>query len=134
MIISSLFKIKQVLAGPVPGTDEVIGNVKPNIGILTTDAISKTGELTGIMTLLNSILKLAFIFAGLWAFINFIVAGYGFLSAGGDAKAVGKAWDRIWQSFVGLLVIVASFLLAAIAGMLLFGDATAILNPKLPTP
>lgn len=130
----NILKVREVFA-QVTDIDKIIGKVEPKVGILTQPAIDKTtGQLTGVMVLLNSILKIAFIFAGLWAFINFIVAGYGFLSAGGDAKAVGKAWDRIWQSFVGLLVIVASFLLAAIAGMLLFGDATAILNPKLPTP
>lgn len=126
MNIADFLKVKQVFA------DDVIGTINVTTGILKNKAIESTGQLTGIMMLLNSILKLAFVVAGIWAFLNFIIAGYGFLSAGGDAKAVGKAWDRIWQSFVGLLVIVSSFLLAAIAGMLLFGDATAILNPTLP--
>lgn len=111
--------------------EDIIGVIKPTIGILNQAAINKEGELVGVMTLMNSLLKIVFVIAGLWAFINFIVAGYGFISAGGDSKAVGKAWDRIWQSFMGLLFIVGSFLLAAIAGVLLFHDATAILQPKL---
>lgn len=111
---------------------DIIGTVNTSVGILKEKAIdSSTGQLLGVMTLMNSILKIVFVIGGLWAFINFVIAGYGFISAGGDSKAVGKAWDRIWQSFMGLLFIVSSFLLAAIAGVLLFHDATAILQPKL---
>jgi len=110
---------------------DVIGTVNTSVGILKEKAISAEGELIGVMTLMNSLLKIVFVIGGLWAFINFLIAGYGFLSAGGESKAIGKSWDRIWQSFVGLLFIVGSFLLAAIAGILLFHDATAILQPKL---
>lgn len=95
------------------------------------EGIDSTGKFTGIMVFLNSILKLVFIVAGLFAFINIILAGYQFMTAGGDAKAVGKAWEKIWQSFLGLLIVVSSFLLAAIIGILLFKDPTAILQPKL---
>ncbi len=95
------------------------------------EGIDSAGKFTGIMVFLNSILKLVFIVAGLFAFINIILAGYQFMTAGGDPKAVGKAWEKIWQSFLGLLIVVSSFLLAAIIGILLFKDPTAILQPKL---
>ncbi|MBI4991035.1 hypothetical protein HZB96_02980 [Candidatus Gottesmanbacteria bacterium] len=106
-----------------------IGKISPPAFIQS--GIDASGKLTGIMVFLNSILRLVFIAAGLWGFLNLIIAGYQFMSAGGDAKAVGKAWERIWQSLLGLLVIVASFLIAAIIGILFFKDATAILQPKL---
>lgn len=109
--------------------DDAIGKFTPPPFI--KPGIDATGKLTGIMVFFNSLLKLVFIVAGLWAFINILMAGYGYISAGGDAKAITKATDRIWQSFVGLLVIVSSFLLAAIVGILLFGDAGAILKPTL---
>lgn len=90
-----------------------------------------TGKLEGVIVFLNSVLKLVFLAGGLWGFLNIIVAGFGFLTAGGDAKAVGKAWERIWQSLLGLFIIVSSFLIAAVIGILLFKDPTAILQPKL---
>lgn len=112
--------------------EDVIGKIKPSIELLQTEAV-KDGKLVGPVILMNSVLKIVFIIAGLWAFINFIIAGYGFMSAGGESKNISKAWDRIWQSFIGLLFIVGSFLLAAIAGVLLFHDPTAILQPTLGT-
>ena|SRR3989344_2138375 len=112
-------------------------NCLPGIGCVTKpsnipDAINTTtGELVGIMVFLNTILKLVFIAAGLYAFFNIIFAGFDFINAAGDPKKVATAWERIYQSVLGLLIIVSSFLLAAILGWILFKDAGAILNPKL---
>ena len=85
----------------------------------------------GLMSFGNNILKLMIVIAGLYAFINIIVAGYDFLSAGGDSKKLEGAWGKIWQSLIGLALIAGSFVLAAIFGWLIFKDPTAILSPKL---
>jgi len=69
--------------------------------------------------------------AGIYAFFNIIIAGYGFLGAGGDAKKIQQAWDKIWQSALGLVIVAGSFVLAAILGWLIFKDPTAILKPKI---
>ncbi len=89
---------------------------------------------TGLVPFLNNILRLIFVIAGLFAVINLIVAGFGFMTAGGDAKMIEKSWSRIWQSLVGLVIIVASFLLAAILGYLIFGSPAAILYPEIYGP
>lgn len=88
----------------------------------------------GITMFLTNIVRLLIVIGGLWAFLNIILAGYGFLGAGDDPKNIEKAWQKIWQSFLGMLFIVVSFVLAGLAGWLLFGDATAILNPKIYGP
>ncbi|MBI3380211.1 hypothetical protein HY029_05650 [Candidatus Gottesmanbacteria bacterium] len=132
MKISNLFSllINKVFACDPSDPGCAIGKLSPLPGMDPgIDPI--TGQFTGIVVFLNSILRLVFIVAGIWAFLNFIIAGYGFMNAGGDGKNITKAWDRIWQTFLGLLVIVASFLLAAIAGILIFHNAGAILNPTL---
>jgi len=92
------------------------------------------GAESGIVLLLTNILRLAFAAAGIMALINFIIAGYQYMNAGGDSKALSSAWARIWQSFVGLLIIVLSFALASLIGYLMFGDAGFILNPKVYGP
>lgn len=118
-------KISRFLA---QATDPVGKIIPPN----TTPGIDpSTGKLIGIVSFLNTILKLVFIAAGIWAFFNFIIAGFVFMSAGGDAKKVASAWDRIWQSLLGLVIIVSSFLVAAIVGLILLGDPGAIINPSL---
>lgn len=89
---------------------------------------------TGFIPFLNVILKLLVVIAGLYFLFNLILAGYQFISAGGDSKAIQEAWGKIWQSIVGLLIVAASFLLAAIFGLLIFNDWQAILNPTIYTP
>jgi hypothetical protein len=88
----------------------------------------------GLFVLLNNLLKFTIVIAGLYAFWNIIAAGYMFMSAGGDAKAVGKAWDKIWQSLVGLLIVAGSFVLAAVFGWLIFKDPSALITPRIFTP
>jgi len=89
---------------------------------------------TGIVKFANNLLKLIIVGAGIFAFINIIIAGYTFLGAGGDPKKVEQAWSKIWQSLIGLLFVAGSFVLAAVFGWLLFGDASAILTPKIYGP
>jgi hypothetical protein len=91
-------------------------------------------ESGSIAKFLNNIIRLIIVIGGLWALINIILAGYGFLSAADDPKKVAAAWNQIWQSLVGLLIMVGSFVVAGIVGQILFGDATAILNPKIYGP
>lgn len=79
----------------------------------------------------NTILRVVIVGAGLYAFINIIVAGYQFLGAEGDVKKVETAWKKIWQSLLGLAFVAGSFVLAAIFGKLIFNDWTAILSPKI---
>jgi hypothetical protein len=75
-----------------------------------------------------------FVAAVIYAFINFIIAGYQYMTAAGDSKSLSAAWGRIWQSLVGMIFIVGSFAMAALMGQLFFGDPRAILSPKLYGP
>lgn len=93
-----------------------------------------SGSPGGLILFFSNILRLTFVIAGIYAFINFIIAGYGYMSAGGDSKAIASAWARIWQSLVGLVIIVGSFAFAALLGQVLFGDPTYILSPTIYGP
>ena len=88
----------------------------------------------GLVGFINNIIRLLIVVAGLWAFFNLILAGYGFLSAGDDPKKIASAWAKIWQSMIGLLFIVGSFVLAAIFGFLLFDDPTIFFKPVIYGP
>lgn len=86
-------------------------------------------ERGGIGQLINVIIYLLVGVAGLYAVFNFILAGYGFLSAGGDSRKVADAGAKIWQSVLGLAVAAGALVLAAIFGKLIGFD---ILTPAIP--
>jgi len=69
--------------------------------------------------------------AGVYALFNFVLAGYSFLSAGDDPKKITGAWAKIWQTALGLAVAAASIMLAAIFGKIIFGSWDFILNPTI---
>lgn len=95
---------------------------------------SALGASGGLILFFTNILRLVFVVAGILAFLNFILAGFQYMTAAGDAKALSAAWARIWQSLLGLVILAGSFALAALFGYLIFGDAGFILNPKIYGP
>ena len=114
-------KIQPFLAG-------VVGKISPPI---TSYPSLEEG---GLGIFLSNILRLITMVGGLFALFNFIMAGYGYMSANGDEKKVQQAWAKIWQSLLGLGIIAASFLIAALAGWIFFKDPTFIINPKIYGP
>ena len=115
-----------MIALPAP----IIGNIAPPPGV----AIWGGAVQGGLVPFLNAIINFVIVIAGLYVFLNIILAGFQFINAGGEPKEVEKAWTKIWQSLIGLLIIALAFVLAAIFGYLLFKDPTALLNPKITTP
>ena len=105
---------------------DIFGEIRPPNFILK--------DPSGLIVLFNNILRLLVAIAGIYALLNFILAGYAFISAGGDPKKVELAWAKIWQSMIGLLIIIISFTLTALLGKLLFGNSMAILSPKIYGP
>jgi hypothetical protein len=95
-------------------------------------ATATQGE--GLIIIASNLIKFMIVIAGLYAFWNLIMSGYMFMSAAGDPKAIGKAWEKIWMSLIGLLVVAGSFILAAIFGYLIFKDPSALLTPRIFTP
>lgn len=103
--------------------------------------ITPPAEVTGFATtggeavgkLIQLSIWLLIIGASIYALFNFVLAGYAFMSAGDDAKAVAGAWAKIYQTAMGLAFAAGAFVLAAIFGQLIFGNPTFILNPILPT-
>lgn len=112
--------------------NDVIGQITPPAPFQTGTGYG--GYQIGLISFFNNLIRLLIMLGGIWAFVNLILAGYGFLGAGENAEQMGKAWQKIYVSMLGLLFILGSFVLAAIFGYLLFGDPQAILNPKIYGP
>lgn len=106
------------------------GNIVGNV----TNPIIYGGLGPGVAQFFTNILRLVFVGAGIYALVNLIVAGFQYMQAGGDTKVLTAAWNRIWQTLLGLIIIVGSFALAALFGYLIFGNAGFILNPVIYGP
>jgi hypothetical protein len=109
---------------------DVIGNVKPP-SFMTGQYSSFQ---TGITAFISNLVKLITVIAGIFVLINLLLAGLQYISSQGDPKGVEGAWNKIWMSLVGLVIIVAAFVITAIISYILFGDASFILNPKVYGP
>ena len=101
--------------------------------ILQPSQTTKFGTNPGLF--LGNILQLVFnlliVAGGIWALLNFVLAGYAFLSAGDNPKGVESAWAKIYQTIIGLVFLVGSFLLAGVIGLIIYGRADALLKPSL---
>jgi hypothetical protein len=85
-------------------------------------------------SLLGAILRIGTLAAGIYSLINFVLAGIDFISSGGAPEKVSRAWAKIYNSLIGLVIVVLSFVLAALLGLLLFNDPTALLSPRIQGP
>ena len=110
--------------------DEVIGEINPP-GWLGKHGNIEVGEGFGLVGFFSNMLRLAAVAAGLFAIVNLILAGYEFISAGGNSDKVTNAQNKIWNSLIGLLIIAASYTIAALVGLIMFGDVLFIISPKI---
>ena len=117
--------MRQLLAQP---PSSIIGGVNRPPGVTT----SLRGG--GLRDFINSVILLLIVGAGIYAVINIVMAGYAFMSAGDDPKKIGAAWQKIWQTFLGLGIAAGAFVLAAIIGQIIFKDPTALLQLRIFTP
>jgi len=105
------------------------------IGTVTTPLPGKYSSVAGGFGLfLTNVIKLVFIAGGLFALINFLLAGWQFINAGGDEKKITDAWNKITNSLIGLVVMAVSFIIISIISWLIFGKADWILNPEITGP
>ena len=91
------------------------------------------GEI-GILTFFSSLLQVATVIAGLWVLLNFILAGYEYITSQGDTGAHAKVRQKLTNSVMGLVIIAISYTVIAVLGLILFGSASYFLNPQIVRP
>lgn len=104
---------------------QIFGTITPPPG-----ADRYGGLTTGLNNFISNLLALLGIVGGLIVFINFIIAGYQYLSANGNAQVIANAGNKILASLIGLVIIVAAFVIASIIGIVFFHDASFLLRPQ----
>ncbi len=85
----------------------------------------------GLVGFLNNLVSLIITLAGIFFIINFLSAGYQYLSANGEPQKITAAGNKILQSLIGLMVVAAAFIIAGIIGFIVFGDQSALISPVL---
>lgn len=64
--------------------------------------------------------------AAIWFIFQFIIAGYQWIQSGGDKNNLSEARDKITNSLIGLIIVVAAWIIIGIVGKIL---GLEILNP-----
>jgi len=89
---------------------------------------------TGLPLFISNIVRMITIVGGLWMFFNLLIAGFTYMAANGSQEQIAKAWNMIWQSMLGLLIIAVAFVITGIISLMLFGDVKTILSPAIYGP
>ncbi len=69
---------------------------------------------TNINDIIASLVQLLIAASGLLFFFMLIFGGLKYLTAGGDEKAVAAARGTLTQAFIGLLIVVAAFVITSL--------------------
>lgn len=93
--------------------------------------IQKSSDDIALIFFLSNMIRVFTIVAGLFVVFNVILAAFFFLNSSGDASAYEKARIQVTQSIIGLLIIIMSYTLTGIVGLVFFGDASIFLDPKI---
>ncbi len=91
-------------------------------------ASSGTAALTQVATTISAIIGFMTICAGIWFMFEMLFAGYEWISAGGDAKKLETARERLTHGFMGLLIVVGAWALLAVTSQFL-GTDLLLSNP-----
>lgn len=118
-----------------PCGSAVIGGIQPPDGVIdyNLDAAMQGGggNAIGIFVFLSVALRLFTVVAGLFMFFNFFIAGYTLIVSAGNSQKYTDVRERLTFGMIGLVIIVAAYMIAAMIGLLFFGDATFILQPDI---
>ena len=138
ILVNTLYAVPVVTTNPETGLG-CGGGLGPIAGFLCKlsgdEAAQKEKVGIQLNTLIGGIIGFLTTLAALWFGFNFIMAGFQWISAGGDKGKVKEAKDKITQSVIGLAIVVAAYTIAGILGNILglhflnIGDALKLISP-----
>ncbi len=111
-------------------TSPLFGTIEPPVGVEKYQSQIGPGEI-GIILFVSNVIRLITIVAGIWTMLNFILAGWLYITSSGDADTGSKVSTKMINSVMGFAIVALSYTIAAIVGLLVFGDASYIINPQL---
>lgn len=111
--------------GPIGGSNgEGLGPFAKKLVSVSGEsgAITAMGYITAIVSAIIGVMTVG---AVIWFIFQFLVAGLGFITSGGDKSKLENARDRITNSFIGLVIVVAGWSILALVGQF-FGYNTLV--------
>ncbi len=127
-VLTTLTNPSHILAAIATKPSEAIGQITPPPG--TENYMKNTGNENQLLPFISTLLTIGALVAGIWVLVNIFLAGYSALTSQGDSGAMGKIRTSITNSVIGLALIVLAYTFAALAGTIIFGDATLFIKPK----
>ncbi len=82
--------------------------------------------ISGIVNVLENIIKLLAPAAGIAFFIMLLVGGYKFITSGGDPKAVGSARATLTYAIIGIILVVAAWLILQLIATFTGANVTTV--------
>ncbi len=83
----------------------------------------------GLTSFISNLLIFIITIAGLFTLINFILAGYSYMSSNGEPQKLAAAGNKMLQSLIGLAVIAGAFIIAGIIGFVFFQQTDFLFKP-----
>lgn len=93
--------------------------LSPDPGANKNNAIK---TVAAIAFLISNVVGVLSVVAGIIFIINFLIAGIGWLTAGGDKTKLESAQQKLINSIVGLIIVLAAYALISLVGGLLGFD------------
>lgn len=110
-----------------PCGSAIIGGVTAP-GAISEINIASGGEI-GLISFISRAINFANIVAGILVMLNFVYVGFLYITGAGNSSNMTKMNERLTWSFVGIIMIVGSYTLAAIFGLIFYSDPTFIISP-----
>lgn len=125
--------IVTILADAPPPQETDLGRIGTGEGLGPFSNFSLDVSVVGmkLSEILSRILGLLTIIAGLWFFVQLILAGFQYMQSDGDAKKIETANHKITNAVIGLSIVVVGYALVGIIGSIFGLD---ILNPQKILP
>ena len=101
-------------------------------GLATTPsyaAVDEPAKLSGIVKILENIIGLLAPAAGIAFLIMLIIGGWQFMSSGGDPKAVGGAKNTLTFAIIGIILVIASWLILQLVAEITGAPVTTVNLP-----
>lgn len=108
MLFSPLLATFYVVLAQVPKSWE---DIAPGRCVVVTKEGVEVATIQGFECIFANVVSIAVVLAGLAVFLMLIVGGFKYLTSGGDPKATESAQKTMTYAIVGLVVIIAAYLI-----------------------